>query len=144
LFSGLEVEVWLSQCLLSSLCFGFVSVSYCADLPHLYDALVQFHLILVGMEMHSFGYDIVIVVKVGKNTFVMTVQVNYLAYVQTNIPECRVCVLTRKIYSVITATDTEMLWLLLNYFWIVTFTIKTPLLNYFSVVAFTIKTVLHF
>jgi hypothetical protein len=36
----LEVEVWLSQYLLSLLCLVFVSVSSCADLPRLYDTLV--------------------------------------------------------------------------------------------------------
>jgi hypothetical protein len=35
--------------------FGFCFSFPCADLFCLYDALVQFHLILVGMEMHSFG-----------------------------------------------------------------------------------------
>jgi hypothetical protein len=46
------------------------------------------------MGMHWLGYDIGIV---GKNKFVTTVQVNYLAYVETNTPKYRVfCVLTRK------------------------------------------------
>jgi hypothetical protein len=34
--------------------------------------------------MHWHGYDIGVVGKVGKNPFVATVQVNYLAYVETN------------------------------------------------------------
>jgi hypothetical protein len=49
--------------------------------------------------MQWFGYDIRIDEKVGKNTFVVTAHVNYLAYlyVETNTPEYRAfCVLTRK------------------------------------------------
>jgi hypothetical protein len=38
--------------------------------------------------MHWLGYDIGIVEKVGRNTFVVTAQVNYLAYVQRNTPKC--------------------------------------------------------
>jgi hypothetical protein len=37
--------------------------------------------------MHWLGYDIGIV---GKNTLVVTVMVNYLAYVETNTPKYRV------------------------------------------------------
>jgi hypothetical protein len=38
--------------------------------------------------MHWLGSDIRIVGKVGRNTFIVTVQVNYLvAYVETNAPE---------------------------------------------------------
>jgi hypothetical protein len=39
------------------------------------------------MGMHWLGYDIGIVGKVRKNTFVETVWVNYLAYVETNTPK---------------------------------------------------------
>jgi hypothetical protein len=35
------------------------------------------------MEMHWFSYDIVIVGKVGKNTFIVNVMVNYLACIET-------------------------------------------------------------
>lgn len=46
---------------------------------------------------------------------------------------------SRKSYSVTVLTrDRQVMWLLPNYFWVVTFTIKTPLLNYFYVFAFTI------
>jgi hypothetical protein len=38
---SLDRRMWLSHCLLSSLCLVFVSVSSCADLPRLYDTLVQ-------------------------------------------------------------------------------------------------------
>jgi hypothetical protein len=57
----------------------------------------------------------------------VTVQVNCLAYVEMNAPKCSFfCVLTRKTYSVTTiATDSQMLWSLLNYFRFVAFTIKT-------------------
>jgi hypothetical protein len=47
--------------------------------------------------MHWIGYDIAIVGKVGRSTFVVTVQVHYLAYVEANTPKYRVfCVFTRK------------------------------------------------
>jgi hypothetical protein len=59
------------------------------------------YLILVGMGMHRLGYDIGIVGKVGKNIFVMTEQVIYLTYVETNIPKYRdFFVLTRKTHFV--------------------------------------------
>jgi hypothetical protein len=68
--------------------------------------------------MNWLGYDIGIVGKDGKNTFVVTVEVNYLACVETTTLKCRVsCVLTSETYSVTTlATDSQMLLLLLNYF----------------------------
>jgi hypothetical protein len=44
--------------------------------------------------MHWFGYDIG---TVGKNTFIVTDQVNYLVYVEKNTPKYRVFyVLARK------------------------------------------------
>jgi hypothetical protein len=47
------------------------------------------------------GNNIEIVGKIGKNTFVVTEQVIYLAYVETNTPKYRVfCYLTSKIDSV--------------------------------------------
>jgi hypothetical protein len=56
------------------------------------------YLILAGMGMDWLGYDIGMV---WKDTFVVTVQVNYLAYVVMNTPKYRVfCVLTKKIYSI--------------------------------------------
>jgi hypothetical protein len=42
------------------------------------------------MRMHWFGNDIEIVAKVGRNSFVVTVKVNFLAYVETNVPKYRV------------------------------------------------------
>jgi hypothetical protein len=76
-----------------------------------------YYLILVEMGMHWLGYDIGIVGKAGRNIFFVTVQVNCLQHVETNTPKYRVfCVLIRKSYSVtILATDSQMLWLLLNY-----------------------------
>jgi hypothetical protein len=51
--------------------------------------------------MHWLGYDIRIVGKVGRNTSVMTLQVNYLAHVETNAPKYRVfCVLSTEAYSI--------------------------------------------
>jgi hypothetical protein len=38
------------------------------------------------MGMHWPGYDIGILGKVGRNTFVVTVKVNYLAYVEATTP----------------------------------------------------------
>jgi hypothetical protein len=71
----------MNQCTLSLVCLVF---------------FIQFHLVLtfrickilksscfvllVGMGMHCLGYDTGIV---GKNTFVVTLWVNYLAYVET-------------------------------------------------------------
>jgi hypothetical protein len=50
------------------------------------------------MRMHWLGYDIGMV---RKGTFVATVQVNYLANVETDTPKYRVfCVPTKKTYSV--------------------------------------------
>jgi hypothetical protein len=50
--------------------------------------------------MHWLGYDIGIV---EKNTFAVTVQVNYLTCVETGTPKYRVfCVLTRKAYYITT------------------------------------------
>jgi hypothetical protein len=47
--------------------------------------------------------------KVGKNTFVVTVEVNYLACVETTTPKHRIfCFCTRKTCSVTTlATDIQ-------------------------------------
>jgi hypothetical protein len=83
------------------------------------------------MRMHWLRYDIGIIGKVGRNTFLVTVKVNYLDYVETTAPKYRVfCVLTRQTYSVTTfATDKQMLPLVLNYFRTVSLTIETPLLN---------------
>jgi hypothetical protein len=39
------------------------------------------------MGMHWLKYDIGIVGKVGKNTFVVTVKVNCLAYVEPTLPK---------------------------------------------------------
>jgi hypothetical protein len=68
--------------------------------------------------MHWLGYDTGIVGKVGRSTFVVTVQVSYLSYVEATTPNYGVfCVPTRQTYSVTTlATDSQMLRLLLNYF----------------------------
>jgi hypothetical protein len=68
--------------------------------------------------MHWLGYDIGIVGNIGRNIFVATLQVNYLAYVETNTPVYRVsCFRSRQTYSVTTfATDSQILRLLLNYF----------------------------
>jgi hypothetical protein len=53
------------------------------------------------MGMHWPEYDTGIVGKVRKNTSVVTVQVNYLAYVEATTPKYRgLCVLTRQTYSV--------------------------------------------
>jgi hypothetical protein len=58
---------------------------------------------LVGMGMHWLGYNIGIIGKVGRNTYVVTVQVNYPAYVETNAPKYRVfCILSKKTYSITT------------------------------------------
>jgi hypothetical protein len=58
------------------------------------------------MGMHSLRYDIGIVGKVGRNTFVVVVWVNYLPYAETDTPKyrvfCGLTVLTRKTHSVIT------------------------------------------
>jgi hypothetical protein len=70
------VEFWLSYCSVSLVCLVSLSVSSCVYLPRLYDTLV-------AMEMRWLGYDIGSVVKVGKNIFVVTVQGNYLAYLNS-------------------------------------------------------------
>jgi hypothetical protein len=50
--------------------------------------------------MHWLGYDNAIIGKFGKNTFVVTEQVNYLVYVEMKTPNYRAfCVHSRKIYS---------------------------------------------
>jgi hypothetical protein len=47
------------------------------------------------MGMHWLGYDIGIVGKVGRNTFVVTVKVNCLAHVEATTAKYRVlCTLT--------------------------------------------------
>jgi hypothetical protein len=73
---------------------------------------------LVGTGMHRLGYDIGMVGMVRRNTFVMTVKVNYLAYVETATSRYGVfCLLTRQPYSVTTlTTDNQMLQLLLSSF----------------------------
>jgi hypothetical protein len=38
------------------------------------------------MGMHWLGHDIGIIREVGRNTLLATVQVNHLAYVETNTP----------------------------------------------------------
>jgi hypothetical protein len=51
------------------------------------------------MGVHWLGYDVEIIWKVGRNTFVVAVKVNYLAYVETNTADYRVfCIHTRKTY----------------------------------------------
>jgi hypothetical protein len=92
----------------------------------MYETLVQL-LLNSGWGKNAPAWDWEIVGKVEKNTFVVTVQVNYLAYVETYSPKYRVfCILIRQTYSVTSlTTDSQMLLFLLGYFWIVTFTIKT-------------------
>jgi hypothetical protein len=51
------------------------------------------------MIMCSLEYDIGIV---GRNIFDLNVQVNYLAYVETNLQSTVFCVLIRKAYSITT------------------------------------------
>jgi hypothetical protein len=52
------------------------------------------------MEMPWLGY-VIGIVGVGRNIFVVTVQVNYLAYVERNTPKYSVFfILTRETYSV--------------------------------------------
>jgi hypothetical protein len=78
--------------------------------------------------MHGFRYDFGIVGKVRRNTFVVTVKVNYLEYVETNTPKYRFfCLLTKQTYCMTTlATDRQMLLVVVNYFRTVAFTIETP------------------
>jgi hypothetical protein len=53
--------------------------------------------------MHWLGYDIAIAVKVGGNILVVTVKINYMAYVQKTAPKCRIfCFLARQIFPVTT------------------------------------------
>jgi hypothetical protein len=68
--------------------------------------------------MHWIQYDIIIVGKVRKNTFVVPVKVNCLAYVETTTPKYTVFyIFIRKTYTVTTlATDSQITWPLLNYF----------------------------
>jgi hypothetical protein len=57
--------------------------------------------------MHWLGHDIGIVGNLGRNTFVVALQVNYLVYAETNSPKYRIfCVLSKKTCSV-TALDLE-------------------------------------
>jgi hypothetical protein len=79
------------------------------------------------MGVHWLRYDIGIAGKVGRNTFVVTVRVNYMEYVETNTSKYRVfSALIRQTYFIRTlATDIQMLWLLLNYVLTVAFAIKT-------------------
>jgi hypothetical protein len=51
------------------------------------------------MGMHWLRYDIGMDGKVGRNTFVLTEQVNYLAYVETNTLKYRVfCILKENLF----------------------------------------------
>jgi hypothetical protein len=70
------------------------------------------------MIIHWLGYDVEIVGKVERKTFVVTVKVNYIVYVETSTLRYRVFwVITKQTYSVTTfATDSQMLQLMLNYF----------------------------
>jgi hypothetical protein len=71
------------------------------------------------MGIHWLGYDNGIVRKVERNTFVATVQVNYVAYIETDTPNYRLfCALTKLTYFVIIIfiLDSQRLRLLLNSF----------------------------